>query len=520
MSQSVVLDLTQGTGSYTSSAGSSTNLTVYSINAPTANQLTDPNTPTPIIVARVSGGPVSSSNVATIEFDKDPNTGLNTNLIMKWPTSAGTVTILDANYTVPGKYNDTLNDYVVSLTLGTNFPNLYSNVNSIYLQKYSTIPQCPALGGVSPSGQTGNLCVYDANKVIFSITSNDIDNFDINFDTSDAQTLNGKNYLMSKWCSQMDPPNPRNSSTYCQNNQCLRYSNQAVCQTWCQENQDLCNNSVTKPYCSSNVQHLQDTNSCLKLCEDGNCEDFLTNMCSSLPIEEATGKNYGNYCGCFLDQSVYNDFFSKVQDKLPFLQVNTTPGCFYPPCSTATVKKGNVTCPNINNCIQGIIINENGDVNITDKNDIVINQTGECANIKLSPQFCSDGQYLTTGPKGEYCAPCPDGQTNNSDKTGCIPLYYNCINDTCMPTTDSTAQYSSLSECLNAGCKGVSAYSCVNGQCVPDAKGKYAHADCGGECGGSKPKTNYIYWVLYGVVVLILLVILVRSIFKKSPPVQ
>lgn len=347
---------------------------------------------------------------------------------------------------------------------------------------------CPMIGGVNANTQklvdpnTGTVdnyswykwnskiplyCEYDKNKLP--------SNFDESFYSKFDRSYNKDEYnnLMKDWCFQEVSAGCKSAGQP----SCLRIEASSACQTWCDENTNVCTVNLKKQYCVGN--NLQ-TDFCLDFCKgtSGNCDTALGEYCKNLTNDQFTqDASNNNLCGCFHKASFYANYFDNLNSKV--LGIDNTPGlkqCYFNECAVSNFKpqgSNDQPCPSVNQCITVANINNDGTI----LGDVTIKQDGACSayslnckqNERISQGKCeactgssvASGDHLSCKECGKdsvainnVCTICPPGQIANHDKNVCVSCpdnQYTDDNMTCKICPDHFVVKSDKSGCYDPG---------------------------------------------------------------------
>lgn len=219
------------------------------------------------------------------------------------------------------------------------------------------------------------------------------------------------------------------------------------CRNWCKDNPNECND-VKKAYCEDNpqdsncvdwcdkkdiksdvcIQTLRNfckggnlaSDSCKHYCEkkDVSCDSELRDYCMSLG-DEAINEPI---CGCFMGTPFYKNFFNSLSGQGVAISIPDA-DCFYPKCVNSSIKttrwknleeQKKATCPNINQCINKIVINVDGTI---DTKEFKIEQKNVC-HWGLRPSDCNYDERIDS--QTNSCVKCPGDSHPSGDKKNCL----------------------------------------------------------------------------------------------------
>jgi hypothetical protein len=130
----------------------------------------------------------------------------------------------------------------------------------------------------------------------------------------------------------------------------------------------------------------------------------ISNNINPENYDQSGNEKFNDLCACHFDDSVYTNYYNSLLQKVPNLNLSgqVSSYCIFPFCNVSNYKPvsiaGTNVCPTLQ-CIQGITINNNGNIN----GDVTLNQSAQCIN------------YLTKGSSTSPPSPVTKICVNDSD---------------------------------------------------------------------------------------------------------
>ena len=352
----------------------------------------------------------------------------------------------------------------------------------------------------------------------------------------------------TSWCSQNPQPCNEMKNKYCLDNPFSPF-----CGQYCA---DPNNNCYTNLQTFCNDENLTSP-SCIAFCESReiNCDAQIQKYCNKLTYEQKISPEYNQLCGCFMGSDFYDKFFKSFNQQI-FIEsgLPVLPQCYYPYCSSSEMKSYNVKtsqtpCPDVQNCIQNIDINNDGTID----GDININQSGNCNFVRKKISSCNEIKQFI---KDNNCVNCPENSVSNKKQDKCLDYstckeerqYMNrntekcdvCPSDKLMPN-----KYTCIENCdsnsifVDNVCTPCGEYQkpnkdktkCEDLVCLNNCSGngicKYGKCVCndgyeGDDCSNKKeiptpePPSSNIFYIVGGVILIIVLVILFFVFIRKK----
>jgi len=114
-------------------------------------------------------------------------------------------------------------------------------------------------------------------------------------------------------------------------------------------------------FSGTDAQILDNLNApaCKKLCKEGNleCRNFLQRFCIGKYPDE---KQYSNLCGCYYDQSIYQNYYSGL-NTISREVIDFIPACSFPACASSDFRVPPADgCRDISVCFQNVQVNNSG----------------------------------------------------------------------------------------------------------------------------------------------------------------
>ena len=150
------------------------------------------------------------------------------------------------------------------------------------------------------------------------------------------------------------------------------------CVTSCKDPSKVCHQGMKQLCQGDNLL----SNVCKEFCrlDSVNCDQSLTQYCSKYtPNDLLTNPALAATCGCFMNPSIYTNFYSGFKE-IVNLDKNSDgtsssyslrpviPSCYFPACSSPSsikpfyFKSGRVACPNVQECIETVRFTNDGKI--------------------------------------------------------------------------------------------------------------------------------------------------------------
>lgn len=198
-----------------------------------------------------------------------------------------------------------------------------------------------------------------------------------------------------------------------------------VCEKLCFDGGKPNSSCQVSNFCT-NTSNFATTN-CVNAYQDGMLWDSLTTNCARNTGESST--DYINriaadpvkstVCGCFLDQTAYDDYYQSLADKLniPVASILKLNSCFFPLCTNSDVQKTQVTCPSqsITSCISEINATGSTVGNVAQSNSCAAQLTNSLTGADGTGTTASQPGSTTTSPVLSSTAPSPTATTTTSN---------------------------------------------------------------------------------------------------------